>query len=384
MSTFCEVCDKELQSVVSLEGHKLGRKHRNQLAAREGVCIPKRAYPPISEEELFSRLACGRFRNVVVLTGAGISTSAGIPDFRSEGGLFPQIDAAFGDRFPEVRAHPANLLSRSFVLAHPTEWREEVVPWLKRSQQKNCDTATPTAAHKFCSWLHERGWLRRVYTQNVDGLHLHPELNLPPDRVVECHGAFGDGSTVLYGDDLPERFFECATIDFVESREVDLLLVMGTSLQVAPFCALPNLAPPGSVRVLVNRSLADCLVNNWSPQSTRTSTYAATDLAGPTGMALNSSTRLGGQSVSLRPFWTARKGDRRWQQLLVEGDADDFVCRFRDVLSGTQAAAGKKLYCLHEDCLESLQEFPNGDALLAHMRALHPDAELGEQLQSFS
>merc|ERR1711924_12754 len=45
-------------------------------------------------------------------------------------------------------------------------------------------SAVPTSTHWFCSWLHHQGWLKRDYTQNVDGLHLYPELDLPAHKVV--------------------------------------------------------------------------------------------------------------------------------------------------------------------------------------------------------
>ena len=106
--------------------------------------------------------------------------------------------------------------------------------------------AAPTLSHHFGAWLWQKGWLQRIYTQegglrvlkglavtsegveaafpstfslvswpfpgwtpwsvqNVDGLHLHPSLELPRDVVVECHGSMAAG-LVLYGDPLPQHF----------------------------------------------------------------------------------------------------------------------------------------------------------------------------------
>ena len=68
-----------------------------------------------------------------------------------------------------------------------------------------------------------------------------------------------DASLVLYGDDLPKRFTDCCDQDFSINNDklgnVDLVLVFGTSLQVAPFCAIPNMALKGCTRVLVNESM---------------------------------------------------------------------------------------------------------------------------------
>lgn len=159
-------------------------------------------------------------------------------------------------------SQPENLLSRSFLDRHNEAWRDEVAPWLRQMRWRE---ARPTATHHFCAWLQRQGWLRRVYTQNVDGLHSHPEVGLPSEYVVECHGALRDATIVLNGDSLPQRFDTCCRQDFSKDAggghddDVDLVLVFGTSLQVAPFCGVPNMAPTGCSRVLVNRCLADCM-----------------------------------------------------------------------------------------------------------------------------
>jgi len=202
-------------------------------------------------------------------------------------------------------------------------WREEVEPWLRTWKT---DVASPTAVHRLCAWLYRRGWLRRIYTQNVDGLHLHPDLGLPKEVVVECHGSMRDGTCVLYGDQLPSRFETCLTEDFpVSGCNVDLLIVLGTSLQVAPFCGVPNMAPPGCVRVLVNNNLNDCRPNYWS-----CSGFLGDD-GGLYGSGLARPARctsLGSlKRVRLDPLWWDSKSSRRWQQLCVESNCDEFVAR---------------------------------------------------------
>jgi len=174
-----------------------------------------------------------------------------------------------------------------------------------------------------------QGWLRRVYTQNVDGLHSYPELGLPAELVVECHGALRDGSIVMYEDPMPSGFDSACKLDFPRiPREpnVDLLLVFGTSLQVAPFCAVPNMAPHGCTRVLVNLCLSHCMVNAFSRRR-QSSYYSSDDLNGR--CFAPATARLGDwKDVSLRPMWQDRKASQKWPQLLVEGECDAFVKRF--------------------------------------------------------
>jgi len=330
--SWCKLCSKDLQSAAALAEHVRGRKHLYRMGAR-----PERALQisePLSEESFFGALAGGRFRRVLVFTGAGVSTAAGIPDFRSAGGMFEQIRDVWGSRFPEVLTTPEMLLSRQFVKSRPSVWRNEVEPWLRTLRFKN---AAPTSTHWFCSWLHRQGWLRRVYTQNIDGLHVAPELAMPPESVVECHGALRDASVVLYGDSLPVRVDNCCRVDMPYScsgkatdHGVDLVLVFGTSLQVAPFCALPNMAPAGCARVLVTLDVTACLTNNWCPAQRRSTSDGYYSADGLSGRCFASTTaHLGDwKAASLRPLWGVRRNPRRWRQLLVESDCDSFVDRF--------------------------------------------------------
>ena len=104
------------------------------------------------------------------------------------------------------------------------------------------------------------------------------------------------------------------------------MLVFGTSLQVAPFCAIPNLAPKYCVRVLVNRNLQDCKSNGFSIISKRTADTTAT--------TAHTTIRLGRggrrRNVPLYPLWWSndRKIYKRWRQLKIQDDCDTFVERF--------------------------------------------------------
>ena len=104
------------------------------------------------------------------------------------------------------------------------------------------------------------------------------------------------------------------------SDRIDLLIVFGTSLQVAPFCAIPNMTPRGSARVLVNRDVDICLSNSFSKQR-----------ASSEGVSQVTNCRIGSRKdVPLRSLWSSREGNKKWRQLLVEEDCDSFVKRFFD------------------------------------------------------
>eukprot|EP00581_Thalassiosira_minuscula_P007509 CAMPEP_0183710650 /NCGR_PEP_ID=MMETSP0737-20130205/6329_1 /TAXON_ID=385413 /ORGANISM="Thalassiosira miniscula, Strain CCMP1093" /LENGTH=424 /DNA_ID=CAMNT_0025938969 /DNA_START=370 /DNA_END=1644 /DNA_ORIENTATION=- len=343
---WCDACAMDLQSSASLAQHRRGRKHakkefwqsfekkKNDAAHAAGATNNSKrppfssTQPPLDESELFHGLASKRYRNVVVLTGAGVSTSAGIPDFRSRGGFFDTLRERYGPRFPIVYENPEFVLSRSFAQQYPEcaeEIRREVLAPAGKDIMNN---VLPTATHEFCAWLHRRGMLRRVYTQNIDGLHLHPSLDMPPDLVVECHGSYHRSTTlILYGDDLPRRFYDCCDADFPLSNKndcpVDLLMVFGTSLQVAPFCGVPNMAPRGSARVLVNRDVGDCHFNSFSKQQRRGKNGGG--MGGVTNCQIGSR-----KNVPLQSLWSTREGNKKWRQLVIEDDCDSFVWRFFD------------------------------------------------------
>lgn len=318
---WCNVCKKDLQSRKCFEEHVQGRKHLKKAlhldpkAFKSNDKIRFSYMPYVDESIIFEKLNSLAYRNVVVLTGAGVSTAAGIPDFRSPGGLFETIRDRFGEKFPFVHDCPEILLSRSFAMKFPQTFQKEVTPILEHIGTSY--NALPTHTHKFCKWLDEKGILRRVYTQNVDGLHLHPSLGMDSEKVVECHGSMRENNLVLYGDGLPKRFYKCCNQDFSQDNKngpVDLLIVFGTSLQVLPFKAIPNLAPRGCTRVLVNRIIADC-----NDASGNRDEY---------GSRLNGAVRVGDRHVTTRNLWMNRDGNKKWSQLLVESDCDDFINRF--------------------------------------------------------
>lgn len=210
---------------------------------------------------------------VVVLSGAGISTESGIPDFRSPGGLWSKYD-------------PAKLTYDLFCTSEETRqmyWRiaSESYPVLR--------DARPNAAHEAVAAIERAGKLLKLVTQNVDGLHF--KAGNSRETTIEIHGSAlsayciecGAGhdrqevhervvagqevplctecggplkpATVSFGQAMPERetreAFEAAT-------GCDLMIVIGSSLVVYPAAALPDEATrTGAELVIVNREPTD-------------------------------------------------------------------------------------------------------------------------------
>ena len=190
--------------------------------------------------------------NIVFFGGAGVSTESGIPDFRSEDGLYRQSYA-----YP-----PETILSHSFFMAHPGEfyrfYREKML----------CLSAKPNAAHRTLARLEAEGRCKAVVTQNIDGLH----QAAGSANVVEYHGgvrhffcmgcgAEHDGALAreLPAQALPWRCEDCGGVvrpDIVFFGEAialdaltksgqlalaaDVIVVAGTSGEVAPANLLPR------------------------------------------------------------------------------------------------------------------------------------------------
>jgi NAD-dependent deacetylase len=206
--------------------------------------------------ELFERR-----RPCVVLTGAGVSTESGIPDFRSAEGIWARYD-------PYAVGHIDALLRDPARVWEFYAQRLEALP-----------SAQPNDGHCALAELEESGWIRAVVTQNVDGLHLAAGSH----EVVEVHGSLRVAECIHCGVRVPMAeavaelplpacpecgevlkpgivmFGELLPADAIEraqrlAAEAGLLLVVGSSLEVHPVAALPGetLAAGGALAI-VNR-----------------------------------------------------------------------------------------------------------------------------------
>ena len=199
-------------------------------------------------------------KKVVALTGAGISTESGIPDFRGPQGLWKQVDprtstVQFFRQFPDIF------------------WQFMV------DRLGSMVRAEPNRAHYALVELERMGKLSSVITQNVDGLHIKAGSR----NVIELHGSVREAvclscgkvvpmeeamgkvkrgylpprcecggvlkpNVVLFNEPLPEEAYRRALL---ESGTCDLMLVVGTSLQVYPAAYLPVVAKQRGARLVI-------------------------------------------------------------------------------------------------------------------------------------
>lgn len=206
--------------------------------------------------------------SIAVLTGAGISTDSGIPDFRGPDGVWT--------RNPEAEKRS----TIQHYLADPQVRREA---WRIRASSEMFD-ARPNAGHDAITALDRAGRLHTLVTQNIDGLHVRSGTD--PERVVEIHGTVHRWECVDCGARGPMEealarvrageqdppcpvcggIMKSATILFGQSlvsadlaraelaaREADLLVVVGTSLTVYPVAGMVDIAlDRGHPVVIVN------------------------------------------------------------------------------------------------------------------------------------
>jgi NAD-dependent deacetylase len=220
-----------------------------------------------SEADTISQVAewLAAAKSTVVLTGAGISTESGIPDFRSPGGVWSKYRTVFFDEF---------LASADGRFEY---WRQ------KCEMHREFADAQPNAGHKVLAGWEAAGLVRGVITQNIDGLHQLAGSS----RVLELHGTARQAAcldcaarydieplvaTFLENPCVPDcpscgGRLKHATISFGQmlphdvlmeatrwSRDADLMLAIGSSLVVTPAADLPRVAKERGARlVIVNR-----------------------------------------------------------------------------------------------------------------------------------
>ena len=199
--------------------------------------------------------------HIVFFGGAGVSTESGIPDFRSQDGLYNQ----------EYAYPPETIISHSFFMRNP----EEFYRFYKNKMIFR--NAKPNAAHLALAKLEQEGKLKAVITQNIDGLHqmagsknvleLHGSIHR--NYCMRCGKAYGleavadaagiprcscggiiKPDVVLYEEGLDQETLQKA-VRYIQNAEI--LIIGGTSLTVYPAAGLIDYYR-GKKRVLINKT----------------------------------------------------------------------------------------------------------------------------------
>lgn len=251
-----------------------------------------------SIEDVASTIA--KSKNIIVLTGAGVSVSCGIPDFRSRNGIYERLRV----EYPEMR-DPQSMFDIAFFAQDPRpfyQFAREIYPGLFE----------PSPSHRFIKLLERSGKLLRNYTQNIDTLERVAGI----ENIIECHGSFATASCtrckykveaavirddilqqripmcpicndnvdgdkvnanndtlqkplnynqlvaagimkpdiVFFGESLPEKFHSTIEMD---KTKCDLLIVIGSSLKVRPVALIPSSIAPDIPQILINREKLD-------------------------------------------------------------------------------------------------------------------------------
>ena len=147
-------------------------------------------------------------KTVAILTGAGVSAAAGIPDFRSPGGMYdtlrPELITASPLQRRAMRAEPMTVVMRDMFFANAFPYLEVRRPFILGTQEHRWRA---TLSHRFFELLHVRTKkLARLYTQNIDGLDFQC-TRLPRDKIVPVHGSIGQARCEGCGTVAPKGLF---------------------------------------------------------------------------------------------------------------------------------------------------------------------------------
>jgi NAD-dependent deacetylase len=222
-------------------------------------------------EELASLIRSSRY--LVAFSGAGISTESGIPDFRGPQGIWTKMRPIELQQFLQDAS------------ARREYWRR------KLESHPQMRDAEPNAGHKALARLFEAGYLKTMITQNIDGLH--QKAGISEDRVIELHGSnayiaclqcrkrFAWEEVLPFFEQHPEPSTDCPRCDhcggwikpatisfgqampeektrqaFAEAGKADVLITVGTSLQVYPAAGIPQetLNHHGKVVIINNQA----------------------------------------------------------------------------------------------------------------------------------
>lgn len=224
-----------------------------------------------------------RSNKIIIVTGAGVSVSCGIPDFRSRDGVYARLAVDF-PTLPDPTA--------MFDIDY---FRQNPFPFYTFASELWPGNFTPSPAHRFIAKLDSQGKLLRNYTQNIDTLEQVAGIK----NVIQCHGSFATATCMRCGkkytaEDIKDKVFakeipycNCSTSRFDKENEEnnyhlpiikpdivffgesltesfhkqidedknhpDLVIVIGSSMKVAPVSLIPHRVSKTVPQILINR-----------------------------------------------------------------------------------------------------------------------------------
>ena len=227
---------------------------------------------PEDLEGIIDMIKNGSIKKIAVMSGAGISVSAGIPDFiNPDSSLFEKV---MQYDLPDPQA----VFTLDYFLEMPNAFYSIVQSMIKKYY--------PTPAHYFIRLLQDKGLLYKCYTQNIDSLEVsagiredllvqahgkmtsshcascHAEvnqelmtqhlLNGEPLQCTKCNGPCKP-DVILFGESMPAGFYEAAQAIV----GADLVLVIGSSLAISPFSDMIDYVSPEVPRIMINKQMPD-------------------------------------------------------------------------------------------------------------------------------
>ena len=268
----CKECKSEFN--YTLVNNILKYRIFFHLLYEKNMALPK--VNLLSEEEVYKikynklvkKFKDKKYSKILFMVGAGISTSAGIPDFRSKTGLFKQLQDKYNLSSPEEFFYKTTFLEKP-------QYFYEFTKLFDLSKIKS------TISHNYMNFLVSKNIVKYIFTQNIDGLE--KKAKIPDNKLIFAHGNFYTGhcakcnksidikkinegikkgkiyycpdckgpckpNVVFYGEKLPSRFYN--KLDKCE--DVDLIIIMGTSLKVQPFASIPSMSNPEADIIVFN------------------------------------------------------------------------------------------------------------------------------------
>ncbi|KAL4477662.1 hypothetical protein ABPG74_002812 [Tetrahymena malaccensis] len=225
----------------------------------------------LSYKEVVEKIKSKKINNILFLTGAGISTSSGIPDFRSPNGLYSRLQK-YNLEYPE----------QIFEINY---FKKNQMPFYEMDKEFFSNKPHFTSAHYFMAEVYRREQLLYVFSQNVDGLEL--EAGLPLQKLCQVHGNYRGAkcskcgfkhdiikykefvqqqviykcesckrgavrpNVVFFGERLDKEFAK----NTYKIAAADCVFIMGTSMQVAPFNLTVDKISKNVPVIVVNRDM---------------------------------------------------------------------------------------------------------------------------------